>query len=606
MSDLVRNQILFPVGVCVLNAPPHNASRSVQYANYIFEIMDSAGVCYSREELSHLSERLDVLGVLVTVGDATFSEELSQRLRDWIEQGGAWISIAGTCGQENLLGVVQERPAFSSFGGGMATLGEGYLKPEAAEHPLISHLEIPLHYFNGAAVCIKDARVLASALNAHGHETIRAALTEKFIGRGIAMCIAPDVTGTIVRIQQGRGAVTRDGVPADDGTAPVCDEVLKSGDGGSLDWIFDRQPVPGCDGLCAFLQPIADQWREIILRAIFYGASVRGISVPVLWYYPRDLTAIAHISLDTDNNVPEHAELLFNLLEEKNTKATWCTIMPGLPRAFMEKIHAAGHELAMHYDAMTDGLHWGSDEFASQWRYLVDLFDGKAPVTNKNHYLRWEGDIDIWEWCAAHQIQLDQSKGASKTGEAGFNFGTCRPYFPVSFRGSYIDVLELPTFTQDLEVFIPKSFLDSLIKPVVKHYGVLHLLFHPAHTHKPATNQALREAIDVGRAAGLEWWTAAQINSWERARRTIRWENYQCEIQFASDGAKTHSAEVQVSAGQPLPEATILWSGPPADGCENLDSGECRWGFQMKHHTVDLSETPVAAATGFAQATRTV
>src|SRR5688500_20191428 len=80
------------------------------------------------------------------------------------------------------------------------------------------------------------------------------------------------------------------------------------------------------------------------------------------------------------------------------------------------------------------------------------MFGGEKPVTNKNHYLRWENDTDIWDWCAKHGIGLDQSKGASKTGEAGFNFGTCHTYFPARFDGSVIDVLELPTPTQDLFV----------------------------------------------------------------------------------------------------------------------------------------------------------
>lgn len=422
--------------------------------------------------------------------------------------------------------------------------------------------------------------MLAHALDAHSRETDRPVLTERTSGQGIAICIAPDVTGSVVIIQQGRGAVTRDGFPAPDGTGPVCDEVLKSGDGGALDWLLDRQAVPGLDGLQAYLQPIADQWRELLLRTIFYAANRQGVQVPVLWLYPRNLQAIAHISLDTDQNDPEHAEILFNTLEEKNTKATWCTIMPGLPHEFMMKIHEAGHELAMHYDAMTEGLNWGRDQFAQQWRSLVELFGGRQPVTNKNHYLRWEGDTELWEWCEAHQIQLDQSKGASKTGEGGFNFGTCRPYFPVDFQGHKLNVLELPTYTQDLEIFVPKAFLHALIKPVLKHHGILHLLFHPAHTHKPATNQALREATDIGREAGLEWWLASDINAWERARRTVTWSNYQVDDSGVS---------ASISSSSPLQGATILWIGAPAP----LGTETARWGFEVKSETADIGNEPV-------------
>jgi hypothetical protein len=469
------------------------------------------------------------------------------------------------------------------FGGGMGNLGEGYLQPDQAEHPILNHLEIPLHYFNGTPLVKGDATVLAHSLDAHGRETERVVLTEKQSGDGVAICIAPDITGSVVLIQQGRGAVTRDGIPAPDSTGPVCDEVLKSGDGCSLDWLLDRQPVPGVEGSAAFLQPIADQWRELLLRAIFYAADKTGVSVPVLWLYPRNMPAIAHISLDTDLNVPEHAEILFNTLEEQEVKATWCTIMPGLPQPFMLKIQEAGHELAMHYDAMSDGLNWGADQFNQQWRGLVKLFNGHQPVTNKNHYLRWEGDTDIWDWCVAHQIQLDQTKGASKTGEAGFNFGTCRPFFPVRFNGETIDVLELPTYTQDMEIFAPTALFYALMKPVIKHHGVLHLLFHPAHTHKPATNKALREVTSKGREAGLEWWTAEQINNWERARRTARWDGY-----IVDENGK---ANVSLKSETELPDATVLWiKGPAAAGSANA-----RWGFQAEVADVTVEVMEPAA-----------
>lgn len=580
MASRMRNQILSPVGVCIVPAPPHNASRSVQYAEYIYEILDSAGLCYSRVEPENLASEVQSVGILLTIGECALDDETVSAIENFVASGGALISVAGVCGLSAVLGVEIKSSGFSSFGGGMGTLGEGYLKPGDFSHSIFSHLEIPLHYFNGAPLKLAGAVELAAALDAHGRECGRPLVTENVSGDGIAVVIAPDITGSVVMIQQGRGGVTRDGIPAPDGTAPVCDEVLKSGDGGALDWILDRQPVPGLDGLQAFLQPIADQWRELLLRTIFYVAHRQGIKIPVLWLYPRNQTAIAHISLDTDNNVPEHAEILFNTLEEKNCKATWCTIMPGLPQPFMFKIHAAGHELAMHYDAMTTGLNWGQDQFSSQWRSLVELFGGRAPVTNKNHYLRWEGDTDIWEWCESHQIQLDQSKGASKTGEAGFNFGTCRPYFPVAFRGRKFDVLELPTYTQDLEVFVPKAFLKSLMTPVIKHHGVLHLLFHPAHTHKPEVNLALREAIDAGRQAGLEWWTAEQINSWERARRTVKWSDYS----LSEEGAA-----VNLSVDVEMAEATVLWMGAPVSEKVEPGNPNYRWGFEA---TVDVMDLP--------------
>src|SRR5439155_25565705 len=147
------------------------------------------------------------------------------------------------------------------------------------------------------------------------------ALLERIVGQGRVVLLAPDLTGTVVYIQQGRGGVTRDGVPAPDGTSPVNDSVLKSDDGAVLDWLLDREPVPGADGLSIFVQPIADLWRELLIRGILYLAQASGTSLPVLWYWPRKLPAVGHLSHDTDGNVPALAQKLLDTLAAGEVKS---------------------------------------------------------------------------------------------------------------------------------------------------------------------------------------------------------------------------------------------------------------------------------------------
>src|SRR5438552_158625 len=89
-----------------------------------------------------------------------------------------------------------------------------------------------------------------------------------------------------------------------------------------------------------------------------------------------------------------------------------------------------------------------------------------------------------------------------------------------------IDVLELATLTQDLVVFAPPPLLDGLIDGVKRVHGILHLLFHPAHLHRPEVRDVLKTAIDRAKREGMEWWTARQINAWERARRGVSWSNF--------------------------------------------------------------------------------
>ena len=488
--------------------------------------------------------------------------------------------MGGVNGADDLFGVRAEAPAYGSFGGGCSTLGEGYLQT-GAPHRVTAHLGDPLHFFNGIPVQATDAEIIAVVLDAHQRQTERVAVAEKRSGQGRTLLVAVDILGTVVHIQQGRG-VLRDGVSAPDGTAPVGDSVLKSSDGAVLDWIFDRGPVPGVPGLRIFTQPIADQWREVLLRAIFYLADDAGVRLPLLWFYPHNLPALAHLSHDTDQNDPAKAEKLLDVVAETGIHSTWCVILPGYAGALIRRIRAAGHELAMHYDAMSDDCPWHADLFHQQWTELTAMFDGEEPLTNKNHYLRWEGDTDIWQWCAAHGIQLDQSKGASKTGEAGFNFGTCHPYFPVDFHGNVIDVLELPTPTQDFIVFAPPAILEPLLDGVLRSHGVLHLLFHPSHILTDGVADAIRHAVKTARSRGLVWWTAAQINRWERARRQVRWTDYR-----RNDGTDA----VTLHANAPLPGATVLWlgkgDGVRVNGVDAPTETVKRWGSTFQAVMVD-------------------
>jgi hypothetical protein len=178
---------------------------------------------------------------------------------------------------------------------------------------------------------------------------------------------------------------------------------------------------------------------------------------------------------------------------------------------------------------------------------------------------------------------LDQSKGASKTGEAGFNFGTCHPHFPVDFDGTLIDVLELPTPTQDFVVFAPPAILEPLLDGVLRSHGVLHLLFHPSHILTEGVADAIRYAVKTAQSRGVVWWTAAQINRWERARRQIRWADYEQSGNVDS---------VTLHADAPLPGATILWLTQAGDlrvnGADVDAETVTRWGSPF--HAVEIGE----------------
>jgi hypothetical protein len=117
----------------------------------------------------------------------------------------------------------------------------------------------------------------------------------------------------------------------------------------------------------------------------------------------------------------------------------------------------------------------------------------------------------------------------------------------------------------------------------LRHHGVAHFLFHPAHIQKPQVAEALTGLVDYGRSQGLEWWTSAQIYQWEALRR----------------GATAHVAtqdQLTLSVSQPLREATLLFlasgtapgqvqvNGQPVNAARrNL------YGFEFDAVTTDLN-----------------
>lgn len=575
---------IIPLGFCMLPPQPRHIGRSVNYPHYMHEILSHAGLFYETILFENLKKKLSSLQILITVGETEFSENIKTKLGAWVKEGGAWISIGGVCGMSDLLGVEVLPVSYKGWSLGVSTLGEGYLRKIDDNHPVIKHIDIPLHFFDGIAARNLHGKALAGILDAHQRETPRCGVAENRVGKGACLFIAPDIPGTVVRIQQGI-SVTRDGVSAPDGTAPLCEQVLKCNDGIVLDWIFDRRGIEGIDGYKAFLDPISDLWREIVLRSIFYLAQIQKIALPLLWLYPRNLPALAHMSNDTDRNDENRAMHLLKVLDTAKISSTWCMILPGYGEDVLNAISDAGHELAMHYDALEDNKKsWCESEFQKQFMDLTRIFKGTKPLSNKNHYTRWEGDTEFFTWCEKYGIQLDQSKGPAKTGDVGFLFGSCHPYFPLDPKGNRIDVLELPFLTQDLVLTAPRELGDCLIKSALKSHGVAHFLFHPHHIIREDIEKVLLETVNKARKEGMEWWTARQINHWERIRRRISWDNY---------SRSQKEFKVQLNTEDEMKDATILWLAPESSGLK-INGEESppelveRWGFPFYTITSSL------------------
>lgn len=543
---------------------------------YITEILERAGLFFDQVAPANL---LSLPGssnpIVVLAGDLPLTAEQRGVLATLVKKGGSLIGVGGTSGLDEVFGASYGRP-----------LTEGWIKVTAKGHPVTAGLRSSLHVFGGHAVKATSATSLAQ-LDSGYQGAKGSAIVENQFGKGRAILLSPDLLFSIVHIQQGV-SVLQDAKPAPDKSAPFNDGELKAEDGFVLDWERDRTPMQP-DGTHTFLEPITDELREIILRSILHVASQQGVALPVLWYWPRGLKAVGHISHDTDGHDPKKAVALFEVVKRCNVKTTWCTLYPGgYPREFYEALKEDDYEIALHYDARSGGpqTSWSKENFLLQHRWLMKEAGLEHITSNKNHYTRWEGRLDFLRWCEEVGLNSDQTRGPSKKGATGFPLGGSQPYFPLDDEADsprLLNVLEVNMMTQDLVVVCPAEYGKQLVDTVLPHHGVAHFLFHPAHIQKPGVADAFSNLIDYGREQGLEWWTNGQIYEWEVLRRRV-------EAKFDASNALT------LRAARPLAEATLLFLKPGKKPLSISLNGQAaqtdRWtihGFEFDAVTADMA-----------------
>lgn len=543
---------------------------------YITEILRRAGLFFDQLSPDHLPSLVrNSNRVVLLAGNLRLTSAQREVVTTWVRGGGALVGIGGTSGLDDVFGATAETP-----------LAEGWIKVTAREHPVTAGLRSALHVFGGCVVKPSAATSLAG-LEAGGRMAKGSAILENRFGEGRAILIGPDLLFSIVHIQQGV-PVFQDGKPAPDESAALDDGILKAEDGLVLDWRRDRTPMqPG--GIPVFLEPISDELREIILRSIFHLASQRGITLPMLWVWPRGLKAVGHVSHDTDGHDPKKAAAMLEVVNRCKVKTTWCTLYPGgYPQEFFRTLKEQAFEIALHYDALNGGewRSWSKDNFVFQHRWLMKEAALQHITSNKNHYTRWEGRLQFLRWCEELGINSDQTRGPSKKGTIGFPLGGSQPYFALDDEADaprFLNVLEVNMLTQDLVVVCPREYGKQLVDCVLRHHGVAHFLFHPAHILEPNVADTLCGLVDYGRAQGMEWWTNEQIYHWEVLRRSVE------------AGFDSHNAFV-LRSGKPLHQATLLLlrsrHEPQPMSVNGQPLGSTPWnlhGFQFDAVTLDIA-----------------
>ncbi len=478
---------------------------------YIEEILAHAGISYDLVRAENLGNQIDLRTLIILIGDLHFDRSDKNKIEEYVKSGGAAIWL-------------DSDPELSEIFGVRITeaIEEGYIIELEESSPITSGLRSSLHIFGGTKFHATAGTPLAKLADIQ-YQPAGDAIVENRYGKGYTVALAADLIGSIVLIQQGI-PVTQDGQPAPDGSAPIDDDILKTEDGFVLNWEWDRTPIIP-DTQPVFLEPITDELRELIIKAILRCFEVKSRTTPILWYYPRGLKSIAMMSHDSDHNDQQLARSLLEVTDHLDIKTTWCIIYPGgYTPEFYQTLQDRDYEIALHFDALTKKTYtsWTRDDFNYQHQWLIREADISKLKSNKNHYTRWENRLEFFHWCQAKGIEVDQSKGPSKLGTIGFPFGGSHPWYPIDDNGKRINVLEINMLTQDLVITCPVFYGRGLVDSVSRHYGIAHFLFHPAHIEKPGVRESVIDVVEYAHLQGMEWWTSQKIGDWEQKRRQIR------------------------------------------------------------------------------------
>jgi len=545
------------IGVVLSPEQPRrgNGQLPAYAAPYVSEILGHAGIPFTLLPPQVLAENALPSRLVILAQNLDLTTDQKEGAARFVHAGGSLIGIAGTSGLDDLFGVRTE-----------GLLDDGYLQPPQTQHPVTDALGREIHLFGGSQVAAVQgtslARVEPLQPPPQSGGTLHDAVVAHNTGRGRTILFAPDLVTSILHIHQGKSIVPSP--PRESAGTPAGSILDPDRDGDyididDIDDLYYSGAESDQQGRTQYnrrvlLTPMADALRELLLRAIFHLLSSGGETLPVLWYWPRALASIAHMSHDSDGNRPNMGWTLFDLLQELKVPSTWCTMpVQGYERHFYDVLIDSTSEIALHYATgnapLREDRRWSQMDF--DWQYDALCYDTGLTniVSNKNHGLAWQGRLEFYHWCQNKGIQIEQSRG-----DKGFTFGTSHPWLPmVDDRpgGSFIDVLNLCFLSQDFTVVCPHGFMRPLVDQCHAAYGVAHALYHPSHVEDPECERSIRDVVAYARSLGMEWWTSEEINSWERARRRVA-------ITRPNGGSPQPGSNFTINAGDTLKEATLL------------------------------------------------
>jgi hypothetical protein len=489
---------------------------------YLGEILSQAGITFEWVESAyHIQDGSFDIVIAGALREKEKDTNYTEIIKYLNERKGIVISYAGLNGLAKQFGYIKGKPLSVGYAQLDKSMGDA--------HRLLRYLKGCTWEKDAHSKDVEGAHVRSLGClkkESPQGETTGTLLDNFSQGLGRLDRWSVNIPETIVSLQQGSQPVLEDGSPSTDGKGKINEGLLKADDQIEMDWQWDRETTE--TGAVYFAHAYADLWRESLVQHLIQCAFDLGKTLPFIGYWPEGVKGVAMISHDSDSNIDEAAVKTMESLKQEDVRSTWCMIKPGFSKHIHERILNEGHELAFHYNAnYMHGGDWGREEFHRQFNWLQTAAGGEVKIhSNKNHYTRFEGWGELFEWCEECGIQSDETRGPSKKGNVGFIFGTCHPYFPIAWSNDHnriYDVLEIGFLTQDIPVWSDSSVVEPFLEEVKRVQGVAHFLFHQSRIYKSdEVHENFHKVIQTVKQHGFEFWTGVEINEWIRYRRTLK------------------------------------------------------------------------------------
>lgn len=500
-----------------------------RYACYYREVLEHAGVPHQKLKTLQ-SQDLEGVDVLLLCGYGTLTESQNEAVHGWLGFGKSIVCSGSAWGLEEDLGL---------SGNGLHLSRENVqsVRPDRV-WPGCG----PTVFFGGTGYLANTKTSLKIG------ETYTA-LSRVEANRAKALFLAPHVGQTLCQMALGRSVET-DAIAASDPHLRLDDGVLRSEDGISLDIERDRSLAANAP-CSAFLEPHADNIREMFIRAVVEAIEFTGASLPIFWQWPNGAPAAGSLTIDAESFETDMVSKVQRSMTMIGCRPAWLVGAPGYPLDIYRAFRAWEHEVGLLFQS--DGrAAWTEDKLKMQQVGVSRTAAVPTCTTVRPNNGQWQGWTQFYDHAEHVGARVSASKGGRQAGSSGFAFGTSHPFFPRRADGSAQLILELPYTTFMPGVVTPDAVAEAILEKTVSSHGCFQIVVQLEPAKLDTALNSARRLMASGRQRRMVFMRPDEIHAFEKGRRTLK--------TFFRSGDETGA--LSLSHDHEMEGLTILFVGP--------------------------------------------